>query len=368
MEDPRQKKGCFMLNGIRIIDFSQYLPGPHTTLRLAEMGAEVIKVEAPQGDPARGSDGKGFVFLAQNRNKKSITLNLKDERDRRSALDLIKGADIVVESFRPGTAGRLGIGYEDVLQINEGIIYCSITGYGQSGPMSTLGGHDINYLAVSGLLSQLKDENGRPVQPSATIADFAGGIAASEAILGALVKKLKTGEGSYLDISITDSLLPYMSNHILIEQATGRPDGISSLNNKHICYFIYETQEGRFVSLGALEPKFWANFCRAVHKEEWLQAQYTAARPDNPVFQEMRKLFLSRPLSDWMQLSMEADCCLAPVLETRELADCPAFKERGLLFEKEGIRYTSSHFPGEARWQSAPPKLGQHDELLTKKQ
>ena len=155
----------YMLEGIRVIDFSQYLPAPHTTLRLVDMGAEVIKVESPKGDPSRPSTSKKrrwCCFLTQNRNKKSVVLNLKEEADRQTALDLISDADVVIESFRPGVVSRLGISYEDAIQVKKDIIYCSLSGYGQTGVMSHLGGHDINYMSISGLLAQLKDENGRP--------------------------------------------------------------------------------------------------------------------------------------------------------------------------------------------------------------
>lgn len=355
-----------MLEGIRVIDFSQYLPGPHATLRLVDMGAEVIKVESPQGDPSRPTSKNnrdGFVFLTQNRNKKSVVLNLKEETDRQTALDLISDADIVIESFRPGVVSRLGISYEDAVQVNKGIIYCSLTGYGQTGSMSSLGGHDINYMSLSGMLAQFKDENRRPVLPSATIADFFGGIAASEAILGALVKKLRTGEGSFIDLSITDTLLSLMSNHILIESATGEEHGISKLNNKYVCYFLYETKDGRFVSLGALEPKFWSNFCIALNKEDWISAHFSLAQQGNPVFEEIKEMFASRTFAEWTQFSKDVDCCLAPVLETSELIEHQLFKDRGLILGKDGFHYTLTKYEkNKDRFTSQPssPELGQH--------
>lgn len=351
---------------MRVIDFSQYLPGPHATLRLVDMGAEVIKVESPQGDPSRPStekSGDGFVFYTQNRNKKSVVLNVKEATDRQTALDLISDADIVIESFRPGVVSRLGIGYEDAVKVNKGIIYCSLSGYGQTGSMSRLGGHDINYMSLSGLLSQFKDEKGHPVQPSTTIADFVGGIAASEAILGAVVKKLRTGEGSYIDLSITDTLLSIMSNHILIESATREQHGISKLNSKHVCYFLYETKDGRFVSLGALEPKFWNNLCTALNKENWISAHFSLAQQGNPVFEEMKETFASRSFAEWTQFSQDVDCCLAPVLETSELFEQQLFKDRGLILEKEGLRYTITKYSlkkEKFNQQTSSPGFGQH--------
>jgi alpha-methylacyl-CoA racemase len=359
-----------MLEGMRVIDFSQYLPAPHTTLRLANLGAEIIKVESPKGDPTRTSSGKdkmGFVFQAQNHNKKSIVLNLKDKTDRETALELIARADIVIESFRPGVATRLGIGYEDAAQIKKDIIYCSLSGYGQTESMRHLGGHDLNYMSISGLLSQLKDESGRPIHPSLQIADFIGGITASESILGALVKRERTGEGSYLDVSITDSLLPLMSNHILIEGLTGEQHGIAKLQRKHVCYFIYETKDGRFVSLGALEPKFWSNFCQALKKEHWVSEHFSLAQNENPVFLELKEVFARRTLAEWTQFSVEIDCCLAPILETGELFNHPLIKSRGFIVEKEGARYTGTRYVEENDTQDcfeSPPELGQHSNEL----
>ena len=358
-----------MLEGIRIIDFSQYLPGPHTTLRLAEMGAEVIKVEPPRGDPARVSIGKedtGFVFQAQNRNKKSITLNLKDDIDRGTAINIMKSSDVVIESFRPGVTDRLGIGYADIVKHKQDIIYCSLTGYGQTGSMRQLGGHDLNYMAVSGMLAQLKDETGRPIHPSNTIADFIGGITASEAILGALVKRGRTGEGSYLDISITDSLLPLMSNHILMENATKEQHGVPSLNSTLVCYHIYETKDGRYVSLGALEPKFWKNLCLALKQEHWITEHFSPANDKNAIYVEIKEFFASMTLSEWTQFSLQVDCCLTPVLETSELVNQPLTNERGLIFDKDGIRYTSTKYIQEQadhfNTTQSPPKLGEHNE------
>ncbi|MFY0802219.1 CaiB/BaiF CoA transferase family protein [Peribacillus frigoritolerans] len=357
-----------MLEGMRVIDFSQYLPAPHTTLRLADLGAEVIKVESPMGDPSRVSYRKemmGFVFQAQNRNKKSIVLNLKKPTDKQTALELIASADIVIESYRPGVANRLGIGYEEAAKEKQDIIYCSLSGYGQTEAMRHLGGHDLNYMSISGLLSQLKDEKGRPIHPSAQIADFIGGITASEAILGAVVKRERTGEGTFLDVSITDSLLPLMSNHILIEGITGEQYGIEKLQSKHVCYFIYETKDSRFVSLGALEPKFWRNFCNALKRENWISEHFSLAQNENPVFLEMKELFASRTMADWTQFSLEIDCCLAPVLETGELFNHPLIKNRGYIIEKEGIRYTATRYDDNIQsCIEPPPELGQHSNVF----
>jgi len=179
-----------MLEGIKIIDFTNYLPGPYATLRLADLGAEIIKVEPPEGDPARNTgiskQGSGLVFLANNRQKKSITLNLKEKDGVETALKLIAHADVLIESFRPGVMEKLGLGFKAVQKVKPDIVYCSISGYGQKGLLSKLGNHDLNYMAVSGVLAQLKDKQGKPVHPSITIADYLGGFAANERILAGL--------------------------------------------------------------------------------------------------------------------------------------------------------------------------------------
>ena len=356
-----------MLEGIRVIDFSQYLPGPHTTLRLSDLGAEVIKVESPLGDPARGSldeNGAGYVFIAQNRNKKSIVLNLKDVKDQEIALNLISEADIVLESFRPGVMDRLGIGYENAVRVKKDIIYCSLTGYGQTGIMSHLGGHDLNYLSLSGMLAQFKDGNGRPVQPSNTIADFVGGISASESILAALVKRMKTGEGSYIDLSITDSLLSLMTNHVVIAKATGEEHGVDRLNNKLVCYYLYETSDQRFVSLAALEPKFWYAFCKALNKESWITAHLSLAQEDNPVFEEMKMLFASKSFAEWSQFSLEVDCCLAPVLEASEVSNHPLTRDRGLIVQNGKSTFALTNYHALRTDEQPAPEFGQHTEEI----
>ncbi|MFC5587745.1 CaiB/BaiF CoA transferase family protein [Sporosarcina soli] len=356
-----------MLKGIRIIDFSQYLPGPYTTLRLADLGAEIIKVESPIGDPARfppeKDGGDKYVFRAQNRDKKSIILNLKERSDQQIALDLIKQADVVIESFRPGVTKRLGISYEQVLKENSDIVYCSLSGYGQEGEMSHLGSHDLNYMALSGVLSQLKDDDDRPVHPSTTIADLVGGITASETILAALLQKERTGEGAYLDIALADTVLSLMTNHVLIESATGGQKGVERLHKQVICYGLYETKDGRFVSLGALEQKFWQNFCLAVNKEEWLPEHFSMPVDTNPIYVEIKKLFKNRTLEEWTTFSLEVDCCMAPVLEAGELANHPYYKARNMIHKKWGNNYVATRFTnGQSLLENStyPPAHGEH--------
>ncbi|RIV16573.1 CoA transferase [Alicyclobacillaceae bacterium I2511] len=285
-----------LLQGIRVLDFTSLLPGPYAGLRLSDLGAQVVKVEPPGGDPARymgdALAGGGVVFLANNRNKGSVVLDMKTPTGREQALALARDADVVLEGFRPQVADRLGIGYVDIKKVNPGVIYCSLTGYGQTGPMSALAGHDLNYMAISGMLSQFTDDRGEPVMPKLQLADLLGGVVASEAILAALVNRQRTGKGCRLDVAMTDALMGLLNTHTLIHAATGYRWGVEELNGHLICYHLYETRDGRTVSLGALETKFWQTFCNEVGHPDWVSAQFTEAVADNPVFQAIKEPFL----------------------------------------------------------------------------
>lgn len=365
-----RKKGIkTMLNGIRVVDFTNYLPGPFATLRLADLGAEIIKVEAPEGDPARNTGiskrGTGLVFLANNRQKKSITLNLKETNDLHQAFTLIESADVLIESFRPGVMEKLGLGYETVKKIKPDIVYCSISGYGQDGLLSRLGNHDLNYMALSGVLAQLKDDQGRPVHPSITIADYLGGYAANERILAGLVSKFLTGKGSYHSISITDQLVSLLGNHVLVEQETGEGTGINVLNGSIISYCIYETKDNRYMSLGALEPKFWNNFCVTLGREDWLEAHFSKTVESNPIYQGVISLFKSKSFDEWIAFSQKVDCCMAPVLEIGELSTYPYFQEKELIFTSSwGDCQVKMHSDLKLKEITPPPQKGAHGSLL----
>jgi alpha-methylacyl-CoA racemase len=354
-----------MLNGLKIIDFTNYLPGPYATLRLAELGAEIIKVEPPEGDPARytglSKQGNGLVFLANNRQKKSIILNLKEKEGYDNALKLIANADVVLESFRPGVMEKLGLGYEAVQKVKTDIVYCSISGYGQKGLLSKLGNHDLNYMALSGVLAQFKDKGGKPVHPSITVADYLGGFAANERILAGLVSRALTGKGSYHSISITDQLVSLLGNHVMVEKETGAGNGINVLNGSIVSYALYETSDGRFMSIGALEPKFWTNFCRAQGREEWIQGHFSTTDESNPVFQELTALFKSITFYEWIAFSQKVDCCLAPVLEIGELNNNPYFREKELIFPSSwGDYQVKMHSDLEQESIAPPPKKNEH--------
>jgi alpha-methylacyl-CoA racemase len=354
-----------MLKGVKVIDFTNYLPGPFATLRLADLGAEIIKVEPPDGDPARSTgiskQGSGLVFLANNRRKKSIVLNLKEQEGIDIALKLIANADVVLESFRPGVMDKLGLGYEKVQRVNPDIVYCSISGYGQQGPHSKLGNHDINYMALSGILAQFKDQAGKPVHPSITVADYFGGYAANERILAGLVSRALTGKGSYHSISITDQLVSLLGNHVLVEKETGAGNGMAVLNGSIVSYALYETIDGRYMSIGALEPKFWDNFCRAHDREEWARAHFSKTDDSNPVYQELIALFKSKTFYEWIEFAQKVDCCMAPVLEIGELNTNPYFQEKELIFVSPwGDYQVKMHSDLELESISPPPQKNEH--------
>ncbi|OLS36978.1 CoA transferase [Alkalihalophilus pseudofirmus] len=350
-----------MLDSIKIIDFTNYLPGPFASLRLGNMGAQVIKVEPPHGDPARHlstmHEGVGVIYAATNWNKQSIHLNLKDPADQERALQLIKNADVVIESFRPGVMEKFGLHYERLKEMNPGLIYCSISGYGQhTDHQSGFGSHDINYMAESGILSLLSDENGKPVHPHIQFADYMGGMYASEQILAALVSRGVNGYGQYVDISLVDALFSMLGAHELIYRETGRTDGVDELNGQYVCYSIYETKDGRYMAIGALEQKFWSNFCTAVHQPNWRHRGQDRRDEVHSIASEVTALFKSRTLDEWTQFAKKVDCCLSPVLTINEAVSSPLIHERGLIEmlteERARIRTSPANQPNKRKERS----------------
>ncbi|MBO8178520.1 MAG: CoA transferase [Bacillus sp. (in: Bacteria)] len=324
-----------MLKGVRILDFSTYLPGPYAALRLADMGAEVIKIEPPTGDPARSLAG-GYVFTANNRNKQSVTIDFRNKDDRKKLLSLIPTADIIIESFRPGVMEKWGLHYNRVKALNHHIIYCSITGYGQDNSNRHLGSHDLNYLSLSGLLLQLKNDNGKPVHPTFPLADYLGSLVACERIIAALYERERTGMGSYLDISILDSVLSLLGTHIAFYEELHRTNGIPFIDGSIVSYGIYETKDGRYVSLAALEEKFWKNFCEAINKPEWIPYHLSVRTEKNPIYIEIKNVFASRSWEEWLQFSTSVDCCLTPIF------DLPDVLQHSYLYERQLVEQTSN--------------------------
>lgn len=365
------------LEGIRILDLSRMLPGPYCSMMLADLGAEVIKVEEPSvGDPTRRSrpmvNGHSAPFNQVNRNKKSIAIDLKQAEGRELFLKLASTADCLLEQFRPGVVDRLGINYATVAELNSRIVYCSLTGFGQDGPHRERSGHDLNYLALSGVLGLTTDDAGRPVIPGVQVADLAGGMIAGFAILAALLARERTGRGQYIDVSMFDvmvSMLPIPAAHHLAG-ASIPVGGKYVLSGAYPFYNVYETGDGKFMTLGALEPKFWANFCRKVDRDDLVSRQFDSGEQREDLFAEVRRIFKSRSQYEWIELMRDADCCCEPVLSMAEAFEHAQTRAREMIRKSSGLTdqlgfsYKLSETP--LREVSPAPELGEHtDELLT---
>ncbi len=336
-----KKDNTAPLEGIKILDLTRLLPGPLASLYLADLGAEVVKIEDPiTGDYMRkiSSQPKGennsFIFQLLNRNKSSCTLNLKEETDRKQFLDLINSSDILFESFRPGVMQKLALSYEELKTINPQIIYCSLTGYGQKGQHSQMAGHDINYLALSGVLEGIGEDPNTPQLASWPIADIAGGsLMALTAILAALFQRSRTKQGTFIDISMTRSMLSLNPTNLgLLSSGVNLTRGENLLNGGHPCYQIYQTKDQKFMALGCLEEKFFDQFCQSVGKPEWIKYH---SRPDEfKTLQTLLKNLLATQSRDqWWELLKEVDCCCTPVLTLKESLDWHKKEDR--LFQIE---------------------------------
>ncbi|HTW42160.1 MAG TPA: CoA transferase [Solirubrobacteraceae bacterium] len=391
------------LEGIRVLDLSRLLPGGFCSLLLADFGADVIKVEdTGMGDYIRWSPpyyegahdtAKSALFLSLNRNKRSIRLDLKSEGGRAALLALVRDADVVLESFRPGVLERLGVGYERMREENRGIVYCAISGYGQDGPKRDASGHDMNYLGLVGLLgltgAQGGGVGGGPIQSAGQIADLGGGaLMAAFGIMAALRERdgaparagrpgeeiparPGSGEGQLVDVSMSDGALSWLALVAAAYFADGNVPrrGDLPLAGALICYRPYECADG-WVSLGALEPKFWQAWCRGVGREDLVASQFE--RPGSQAHAQVSEIFKARTRAEWEAFAREHDCCLEPVLELDEALSSQLVREREMVVEIEqpgaerpvrqlGIPVKLARTPGEhARLPG--PQLGEHTE------
>lgn len=370
------------LAGFKVLDLSRLLPGPFCSMLLADLGADVVKVEDPKvGDyirwwaPKVGGNSGFHVVL--NRNKRSLTLNLKASEGKDIFKRLAAEADVVLEGFRPGVMDRLGLGYEALKDINPRLVYCAITGYGIDGARSQRAGHDINYLALNGVLSY-SGKDGSPTLPGVQIADVGGGgLLAAFGIVTALLAREKLGKGQLIDISMADGAMAWNClrwGSYLADQKVPSP-GDDFLNHGFACYNVYETQDGRHMSLGALEPQFWKVFCGVVGHPEWNQPNYFEPGPHQRVLQsEIAQLFKQKNQAEWIELFATVDCCCEPVLNLMEVMDDPGMKARGMVVEmvhaswgayrQLGIAPKFSLTPGAIR--SHAPELGEHTEEILK--
>ncbi len=371
-----------IFNGVTILDLSRLLPGPYCSLLFADLGARVIKVEEPGlGDYSRwnrpfwGESGIGASYLMLNRNKESLTLNLKTEKGKTIFRQLAEKADVLLESFRPGVMERLGLGIEVLRALNPALIYCAITGYGQDGPYRDRVGHDVNYLGYAGALSVTGERGGGPVMPGVQVADLGGGaLFAAFAIASALYHRRITGRGQFIDVAMTDGVVSWLSVHFGPFFATGRvPErGEERLNGGWVCYGLFETKDGKFVTLGALEPKFWANFCRLVGREEWIALQYEGGPRRDALEAELRTLFKTKTRAEWLALLNSADVCAGPVLDLDEVVKDRQFQARGLFAGVEHpdigtlpqIAFPVKLSATPAMIRTPPPALGEQTEAI----
>jgi crotonobetainyl-CoA:carnitine CoA-transferase CaiB-like acyl-CoA transferase len=331
------------LEGLKVLDLSRLLPGGFCSLLLADFGADVIKVEdTGMGDYVRWSPpyyegaeqtARGAPFLALNRGKRSIRINLKHDRGKEVLVRLARDADVLLESFRPGVMDRLGVGYERLRAENPGLVYCAITGYGQDGPNRDRSGHDMNYLGLNGLLGLTGDAGGPPVQAAGQIADIGGGaLTGAIGILVALRERERSGEGQFVDCSMFDGSLSWLALVAAETFATGRAPrrGQLPLAGALTCYRPYECSDG-WVTLGALEPKFWQEWCRGVGREDLVEHQFDP--PGSEAHGQVSEIFRGRTREQWRRFASEHDCCLEPVQGLEEALESDLVAARGMVVE-----------------------------------
>jgi crotonobetainyl-CoA:carnitine CoA-transferase CaiB-like acyl-CoA transferase len=360
------------LQGIRVLDLSRLLPGPFLTMVLADMGADVVKIEDPRvGDylrafpPAKG--GLGGRFLAVNRGKRSIALDLKAAAGRDAFLRLVDRADVVVESFRPGVMDKLGLGPAQLLARSPRLVICSISGYGQTGPYAHRAGHDLDYIGLAGVLAMTGPAGGAPAMPGVQIADLAGGaLWGATAILGALVGRERHGRGAHLDISMTEGALALLAAELGNLDCGARPTrGVETLNGGMACYGVYRAKDGKYLAVGALEPKFWLALNQAMGRLPQVAELAGSPAQQAQVRHELAAIFATRTAAEWHQHLADHDCCVEVILEPEELADHPLHQARGVFFTIDGgagvgpIRQVRTPV-GQPSAPRPPPRLGQH--------
>ncbi len=363
------------LAGIRVLDLSRLLPGPFLTMILADMGAEVVKIEDPKlGDYLRAfppaKAGLGGRFLAVNRGKRSLALDLKLPAARDALLKMVEQADVVVESFRPGVLAKLGLGYDVLATRNPKIIVCSISGYGQTGPYVDRAGHDLDYIALAGVLGMTGAHGEAPMMPGVQIADLAGGaLWSATAILGALVGRHRHGRGAHLDISMTEGALALLTAELGNQFLGARPTrGGEALNGALAMYGVYRTADDRFLAVGALEPKFWIALNTALGRAINVGEIVGNAAAQATTRAELAAIFATKSAADWMAILGASDCCVELVLEPSELPDHPLHVAREVFFTIDGgdlgpLQQVRTPI-GKPTHASRPPRLGEHSRVV----
>ncbi len=360
------------LEGIQVLDLSRLIPGPYCSLLLADMGADVIKVEDPKGGdhgrevrPFIGSVGARFLLL--NRNKKSVALNLKDPAGRKVFLQMAEKADVILESFRPGTMAKFALEYEDVRAVNPGIVYSSISAFGQDGPYRDMVGHDVNVIGIAGLLDTTGVKDGQPIIPGVTIADNAAAMFSAMGILAALLARVKTGQGRFLDVSMLDSVMSWLFDSAQYQFAQGRTPGKSGgrLWGGVANYGVYETKDGKYITLGSLEPKFKEALLTQLGALGLIQGQGDAHNDELAEF--LRRTFVTRTQAEWVQELEPLNLCFTPVNTIGEALSHPQVVARRMVIEMDDPQAGHTRVIGDPLKVSDPPVdpgsapiLGQH--------
>jgi alpha-methylacyl-CoA racemase len=377
---PSRKPQQGPLKGIKIIDFTRLLPGPMATMMLADMGAEVIKVEDPSS-PDYVREFAPFIgdtaayYLSVNRSKRSLAVNYNSPEGKQLVYDLAKTADVFIEQFRPGIMEQMGLGYKQLKEVNPKLIYISITGYGQDGPYAQKAGHDLNYIGYGGLLG-ITGSADNPAIPGGQIADIAGGgYMAVNACMAALLSRHQTGMGQYVDVSMTDCIVPLTAFAVADNAAGNTPVRAElPLSGGLANYNVYKCADGRHVALGALEPKFWQPFCDLVNHPEWKQRIMDTGEQRKALKSEVAALFLGKSQAEWIQLAEGKDICLSPMLDIDQLVADPQLRHRkmiveqqaadGTIYQSTGIPLKFGGTPAAISW--APPLLGEDSIAILK--
>ena len=374
------------LEGIQVLEVAQTPIASFCAMMLGDFGAEVLKIEAPPkagaeiyASPAGEENRREAVYRFLHRNKKNMGLNLRSEWGREIFLRLAERADVVIEGFRPGVVKRLGIDYETMSQLNPRLVYCSISGYGQDGPYRDLPGHDINYISIGGALGIIGKRDGPPTIPSNFVGDWAGGtMHATIGILIALLARGNTGKGQYVDISTTDgviSLMGWLASNYFAQGEVPRREN-SAIGGSFPYYNVYEAKDGKFISVGCLEPWFWENLCRELGREDLMPYHFmpehrlgkTGDKKWEEIFSYLRGTFLTKTGDEWFQLLSQKNIPITKVYDLDEVFSDPQVLQRKMVVELEhptvgkvkqvGIAIKLSDTPGEIR--SFPPLLGEH--------
>jgi crotonobetainyl-CoA:carnitine CoA-transferase CaiB-like acyl-CoA transferase len=376
------------LSDVRVLDLTRLLPGGFCSQLLADFGADVVKVEdTGMGDyvrwapPYYGEDShqalgtRSALYLSLNRNKRSIRLDLKSEGGREALLRLVRDADVVLEGFRPGVLDRLGVGYERMKEANPALVYCAITGYGQTGPNTGRAGHDMNYLGLIGLLGLTGEPDRRPIQSAGQIADLGGGaLMAAFGVLAALHEARRSGQGQAVDVSMADGALSWLTMvagaYLCDGEVPRRGEG--QLTGKFVCYLPYEAADGH-ITMGALEPQFWARFCAGVGREDLVEKQFEPTGSE--AWGEIAAIFRSRTRAQWKAFNDEHDAMIEPVLDLDEALDSDLVRERDMVVEWDqpgigpvrqlGVPVKLSRTPGSVH--APAPALGEHTEAVLAK-